>query len=291
MTAGIGPVAAGMSLASPVKRGGMTIPALDGVTKPVFEDLDVINMLSLQRSPDDDALHGFGHVEPGARTRGVQECNALFMAPPHEIAAVMACQIIQNEQHAQGRVHPIQLRGLGKRVPILPPSSFWDLFCNGWTRLENGGQFLLEPGMQDGIRTLIDRLGSQLSSRRSQQRQQFAGLATNVLVVLACWLPLWLKGGTGMRNGLIGTRLIFTPQRQSQALCSHIGSFNHRLFFLRRGIFTLVDYAILALLESSASMTPRSGLLPTVSGFVQRMQDGKRADLGQAIGSGTQSTS
>src|SRR5258708_34316106 len=61
-------------------------------------------------------------------------------------------------------------------------------------------------------------------------------------------------------------------------------------FFLCIGIFTLVDRPILPLLERSARMTPRSVLLPGVSGFVQRMQDGKRADLGQPIGSCTQST-
>jgi len=99
----------------------MPIPSLDGGASPVFEDLHIIDMVSLQRSADEHALHRFSHVEPRASTRRVQEPNAVFMAPPHQIAAVMACQIIENEQHAQGRVHPIQVLGGWKRVPILPP--------------------------------------------------------------------------------------------------------------------------------------------------------------------------
>src|SRR5947209_4437025 len=120
----IGAVATSMALAAPNEGGRMPIPPLDGVPEPVFEDLHIIDMMALHSSPDDDALHRFGHVEPGASTRRVEEPNALVMAPPHPIATVMACQIIQNEQHAQGRGEPIQLFRCGKRVPILPASSF-----------------------------------------------------------------------------------------------------------------------------------------------------------------------
>jgi hypothetical protein len=123
----------------------------------------------------------------------------------------MACQIIQNEQHAQGRVHPIQLLGGGKRVPILPPSPFRDLFWSGWTCLEKSGKFLLEPGVQNGIRALIDWVRSQFTGGGSKQGQQFTGLATNILMILVRRHALWLKSVTGMRNGLIRTRLIFTP--------------------------------------------------------------------------------
>jgi hypothetical protein len=193
MTTRIGAVAACMSLASPDKGGGMTIPSLNGVPKPVFEDLHIIDMVSLQCSADENPLHGFGHVEPRARTGRVQEPNAVLTTPTHQIAAVMACQVIQNEQYAQGRVHPIQLLGGWERVPILPPPPVWDLFWRGWTLLENGGKLVLEPGMQNGIRTLIDWFRSQFTRGRSKQRQHFASLATNILMVLACRDPLRLK--------------------------------------------------------------------------------------------------
>src|SRR6266487_1269415 len=99
MTTGIDPVATGMPLASPDERSRMPIPAFDGVGKPIFEDLHIIDMVSLHRSSDQNALHRFGHVEPRACTRSVEEPNAMFMTPTHPIVAVMARQIIQDEQH------------------------------------------------------------------------------------------------------------------------------------------------------------------------------------------------
>ncbi len=140
----------------------MTIPALDGVGKPVFEGLHSIDILSLYRSSDENALHRFGHIEPGASARRVQESNAAFMTPTHPIVTVMACQIIQNEQHAQRRVHPIQLRGCGKWVPILPASPFWNQFWSGWTLLEDSCQLTFEPGVQNRIRTLLDWFSAQI---------------------------------------------------------------------------------------------------------------------------------
>jgi hypothetical protein len=86
-------------------------------------------------------------LRKAARTRRVQQPNAVFMAPTHQIATVVAGQIIQNEQQAQGRVEPIQLLGCRKRVPRLPAVLLWNLLWSGGTLLENGLQFLFEPGM------------------------------------------------------------------------------------------------------------------------------------------------
>src|SRR5579875_686797 len=102
MPTGVGAVAASMAFASPDERRRMAIPALDSVTKPVFENLHIVDMMSLQRSANDDALHRFGHVEPGAGTRRIQESNAAFMAPAHEIATRMSGQIIQKSNMRKG---------------------------------------------------------------------------------------------------------------------------------------------------------------------------------------------
>lgn len=146
MTTGIGTVAAGMSLASPEEGGGVPIPALAGVPQPVFEDLDSIDLVALQGSADQNPWHRFGHIEPRARTGGVQEANSAFLAPFHPIATVMACQIIQNEQPTQGRVPPIQLLGGRKPVPIVPAPPLWNYCWGRWTVLEDGSQLALEPG-------------------------------------------------------------------------------------------------------------------------------------------------
>jgi hypothetical protein len=55
-----------MPLVAPDEGSSMAIPGVNGVTEPVFEDLHVIDMLTSQRPSFDDALHRFGHVEPGA---------------------------------------------------------------------------------------------------------------------------------------------------------------------------------------------------------------------------------
>lgn len=146
----------------------MTIPPFDRVGKPIFEDLYVIDMVPLQGSSDDDALHRLRHIEPGTSTGRVQQPNAMFVTPGHHIAAVMAGQIIQNEQHAQRRVEPIQLFGCRKRIPLLPTPLFWNRFWSGRTLFENGLQFFLEPGMQDSVGTLINRFGPQFSGGGSK---------------------------------------------------------------------------------------------------------------------------
>jgi len=58
-----------MPLATPDKGGGMSVPALNRVTEPVFEDLHIVDVMTCQRSPLDDALDRLCHVEPGARVR------------------------------------------------------------------------------------------------------------------------------------------------------------------------------------------------------------------------------
>ena len=197
MTSGIGAVSACMSLASPDERRWVSIPAFDGVAEPIFEYLHIIDMMPLHRSADENALYRFGHIQPGARTGRVHEANAEFMTPPHKIATVMARQIVQYEQHAQGRKHPIELLGGWKRVPILPAPSFWNLFRSGGTLFEDGCQLVFEPGMQNSIGTLIDWFSPQFPSRWTKQRQQLAGLSTNILVILGRRLALWLKAKPG----------------------------------------------------------------------------------------------
>ena len=99
----------------------------------------------------------------------LQQTNPVLGTPLHELAAVMTCQVIQDEQHAHGREEPIQL-------------------LSGWGRLaalQNGRQFLFEPGMQHSIGARIDGLGSPLAPRGPKKGQQFARGATKVLVSLS----------------------------------------------------------------------------------------------------------
>ena len=68
----------------------MAIPGDNGVTEPVFEDLHVINMLTSQLPSFDDALHRFGHVEPGAGVGRREQQDAVLGTPLHKTVAAMA---------------------------------------------------------------------------------------------------------------------------------------------------------------------------------------------------------
>ncbi len=52
-------------------------------------------MVSFQGSSNENALHGFCYIEPGASTRRVQEPNAMFPTPLHQITTAITCQVIQ----------------------------------------------------------------------------------------------------------------------------------------------------------------------------------------------------
>src|SRR5690242_15123548 len=109
----IGPVATCLPLASPEEGSGMTVPALNGGGKPIFEALhsrddtagepfgstegehiflftlsrekrfasSIRDMVPLQGPSDNEPLYGFSHSEPGASTGRLQQPNAAFMAP------------------------------------------------------------------------------------------------------------------------------------------------------------------------------------------------------------------
>src|SRR5579872_4881673 len=60
MPTSISSITAGVAFASPDERRGMSIPAFNGLSKPVFEDFHIIDMVSLQCSSFDDALDRLG---------------------------------------------------------------------------------------------------------------------------------------------------------------------------------------------------------------------------------------
>jgi len=75
----------------------MPVPASNCVTKPIFEDLDIIDVMTRQRPPLDDALDRLGHVEPGASIgRGKQE-NAMLSTPLGQAGTLMPGQVVPDQ--------------------------------------------------------------------------------------------------------------------------------------------------------------------------------------------------
>src|SRR6266700_5913015 len=99
MPPGISAVTTGMPLASPDEGSGVSIPGVDSVTEPVFKYFHIIDVLTGKRPSFDDPLHGFSHIQPGAGVGRREQEDALLSAPLHDAVAVMACQIVPDEQH------------------------------------------------------------------------------------------------------------------------------------------------------------------------------------------------
>ena len=226
----LGAVPPGMALASPDERSGMAIPPGDGVGEPLFEHFHVVDVMAFECPSDNNALHRFGHIEPGAGIGGVQQAEPALGTPVDQIITAMPHQVIQDQQQSNGGQEAIQLLGGGKRVPVLPPAPFWDLCAGRRTLLENGLQFLFEPGMQDRIGTLINRFGSQLSGRWPKHGQEFSRLATKVLVILLDGLSFRSPRLSCCWNGLLGSRLVFAPDLQAHLLSQRVGPLDHRFF-------------------------------------------------------------
>jgi hypothetical protein len=87
MTTGIGTITTSVPFASPDEGRRMPIPAYDGAAQPTFEDLDILDVMTLQSSAQDDALHRLGHIEPGTGTGHIQQANAVFVGPSDQITA------------------------------------------------------------------------------------------------------------------------------------------------------------------------------------------------------------
>ena len=167
----ISSIPACMPLSAPDKRRGMAIPSNDSIGKPLLKDFDIVGMIALQRSPFDDPLHRFRHVEPGTRIgRGKQE-NPVLSTPLYHALAFMPSQIVPDQQYSDGREKAIQLVGGWIDIPILPTLANWNRRRRGRALFQDGGQFPLQPGMQDRIGALLDCFGTQFSSGRAQQRQ------------------------------------------------------------------------------------------------------------------------
>jgi len=95
-------LAAELALAGPLEWRGVGVPAARGGFEPVDDVVRGGQCLAGQRPANEDALDGFGHVQPGAAERGVQRHDAVRDQPQHEGRSLVAGQVVQNQQHPQG---------------------------------------------------------------------------------------------------------------------------------------------------------------------------------------------
>src|SRR5258708_38905657 len=124
MATRIRPITAGVAFASPDEGRGMSVPAFNRVTEPIFEDLHIVDVMTRQRPSLDNALDRLGHVEPGACVRRGKQQDPMFSTPLRHARALVPSEILPDQQYSDWREKPIQLLGCWVDVPILPASSF-----------------------------------------------------------------------------------------------------------------------------------------------------------------------
>src|SRR5947209_9453529 len=166
----------------------------------------------------------------------------------------MSCQIVPDQEHSDRREEAIQLVGCWIDVPVLPPPTNGNDLGSWKALLQDGSEFTLQPGMQNGIGALLSRFGTQFSGRRSKQREQLCCFPSKILMSLACWLVFLLPGLARLRDSLIRASFILTPYLQAKPFADHIRSLNHLRFFLRIFVITFFDATIL-FAQSLAGLT------------------------------------
>jgi hypothetical protein len=134
--------------------------ACDCRLQPGDDLLGALRVRALQGSAGHDPLQTLGHVHPASAQRRVQECDALGEVPEDELAALVAGQVIEDQEHAQPGQR-LRQRG-AKAQPLLPALPLGaDLLLRGRAltrgqRREDLAELLPEPGVQHRVCTALE---------------------------------------------------------------------------------------------------------------------------------------
>src|SRR3954468_19441697 len=109
------------AFAVPEERRGLPVPGLRRLLEPGANLGRVLWMLAVERAPLEDALNGFGHVQPAAAERGVERHDAVLAEPDHHLGCLVAGEVVPYQQQAQRRQLGGQGEAFGQAIlPSLP---------------------------------------------------------------------------------------------------------------------------------------------------------------------------
>ncbi len=123
------PLASELALATPDERCRIGVPAARGLFEPAHDVFWRVRRLPFERTADEDALDGLGHVQPGATERRVEGHDAMFDQPEDERGGLVAAQIVEHQEHPQGR-QPFRQGELDGKAG-LPPLPCGAALCLG----------------------------------------------------------------------------------------------------------------------------------------------------------------
>ena len=84
----------------PDKGRWVLVPAGDGLLEPVDDLLSRLGVLTGEGASHDDALQRLGHIEPGARERGIEGQDATVQQPTHHVVRQMPRQVIPDQDQS-----------------------------------------------------------------------------------------------------------------------------------------------------------------------------------------------
>jgi hypothetical protein len=93
-------LAASSAFAAPFEGSWVEVPTMCNTFQKGDDLLGSFWRLSCQAAAYQNALHRFGHIQPGATNRCVQRHDSMFDQPSYKAWRMVSTQIIPDEQHA-----------------------------------------------------------------------------------------------------------------------------------------------------------------------------------------------
>jgi len=210
-------LASAEALAGPLERGGIGIPAAGGRFEPGDEVVWRGRCVAGQRPADEDGLDRLGHVQPGAAQRGVQRHDAVLHQPQDQARGLVAGQVVEDQQQAQGRQAVGQGEGDGEPgLPAFPGRTTLGLGLDRRLRQrrEDRRQFGLQPGVQHRVGGARHPLDADRPGRWVEQGQQLGGAVAEGLVGRAGRAGRRPPVCSRLGDRLVRPGLILGPDRQ-----------------------------------------------------------------------------
>jgi len=191
---------------------------------------------------DQNALHRFGHVEPGAANRCKHRQNAMLKQPEQHLSRIVSTQIIPDHQHPQWRQIFRQSDRHGQ--PFLPGEPHGavrfgrqDRFFR--QRSQDFSQLFLQPRMQNDVGAAGHALHADLTTRWMEEGQNLGDPIAHIFVRLQGWMTFWFPTLAWVRNGLVRPGFVLIPERQTGLLGGLIGQFDYVFFATVSGSVTM----------------------------------------------------
>lgn len=219
MAALSGPVSPGFTLATPDKGCRLAVPGFGSSFKPKDDVLGLGRVLTCKRPANEDTLDRLSHIQPTPTNRRVNGHDAVLHQPADQFGGLMSGKVVQHQEHSEGRRVSEQGEPDLQTLLPTPPGGAAEVGVKcrrGRQGCQDCAQLLFKPGMENGILGTGHALDPDLTRSGLEKGQKFGGASAEVFMRLAHRLAQGLPTLARLRNGLVRTSLILTPECQTQ---------------------------------------------------------------------------